>query len=132
MAPITSSETLKEAIAVLELQRKEQLVQLTANLHIVMESLRPGSLLKNALHEVSTPLELNKNFVDTSIGLTAGYLSEKLLIGKTSNPIKMLLGTALKFAVTNVVTRNPGLIKSIGIGLFKRITRRNRQDGSSK
>lgn len=125
MYRITSSETLKEAIAQVEQQRREQLVSLTKQLHVLLESLRPGALLKSALHEVSTPSELNKNFVDTSIGLTAGYLSEKLLIGKTSNPLKMLLGTALKFAVTNVVTRNPGLIKSIGIGLFKRIMRRN-------
>lgn len=125
MYRITSSETLKEAIAQVEQQRREQLVSLTKQLHVLFESLRPGALLKSALHEVSTPSELNKNFVDTSIGLTAGYLSEKLLIGKTSNPLKMLLGTALKFAVTNVVTRNPGLIKSIGIGLFKRIMRRN-------
>jgi hypothetical protein len=125
MYRITSSETLKEAIAQVEQQRREQLVSLTKQLHVLLESLRPGALLKSALHEVSTPSELNKNFVDTSIGLTAGYLSEKLLIGKTSNPLKMLLGTAIKFAVTNVVTRNPGLIKSIGIGLFKRIMRRN-------
>jgi len=125
MLPITSSETLKEAISLLEQQRREQLVLLTANLHTVMESLKPASLLKNALHEVSTPPELNKKLIDTSIGLTAGYLSEKLLIGKTSNPIKMLLGTALKFAVTNIVARHPGLIKSVGMGIYKRITKRN-------
>ncbi len=125
MLTVTSSETLKEAISLLEQQRREQLILLTTSIHNVMESLKPAQLLKNALHEVSTTPELNKKFLDSSIGITAGYLSEKLLVGKTSNPIKMLLGTALKFAVTNIVSRHPGFIKSIGISIYKRIAKRN-------
>lgn len=125
MLTVTSSETLKEAISLLEQQRREQLILLTTSIHNVMESLKPAQLLKNALHEVSTTPEINKKFLDSSIGITAGYLSEKLLVGKTSNPIKMLLGTALKFAVTNIVSRHPGGIKSIGISIYKRIAKRN-------
>jgi hypothetical protein len=37
--------------------------------------------------------------------MTTGYLTKKVLLGGTHNPIKRILGTILQFAITNIVTK---------------------------
>jgi hypothetical protein len=68
--------------------------------------------------------------LNTAIGLSVGVVSEKLFVNISRNPVKKLLGTVLMFGITNVVTKHPDLVKSIGLSLLKMI--RNKWTGKPK
>jgi hypothetical protein len=65
--------------------------------------------------------DLKDKIINTSLGLAAGYLTEKLFVGQSHNPIKKLMGAALLFGITKAVTNNPQTIKSLGIGFLNMI-----------
>jgi hypothetical protein len=46
------------------------------------------------------------------MAMAAGFLSKKLLVGKSHNPLKQVVGTMVQLGVTNLVTRNGNVIKS--------------------
>jgi len=51
--------------------------------------------------------------------LVAGYVSKKVVIGSSHNPIKKLAGTLVLIAITNIVTKHPEQIKSVGRTIIK-------------
>jgi hypothetical protein len=53
------------------------------------------------------------------VGLAAGYLSRNLFDDSSESPLKKMFGTAIMLGLTNVVTRNPEAIKSLGMQLVK-------------
>jgi len=121
MVTVKTTDELQEAIIRLEQQRKDELLMLKNQVQETFEELRPTRLLKNVLHDVVARPGAGQGLVDTSLGLMAGHLSEKFVVGNTGNPIKKVLGSILKYAVTNMVTRHPGAIKAVGMGIFRGI-----------
>lgn len=126
MLPITSSAALKDAILMMENQQEEQLILLKDQLKQTVDSLKPLTLIKNTLHDATRPPEIKDGILNSSLGLAAGYLSQKIMVGSTLNPVKMIFGAVLKYAVTNLVTKNPNALKSVGTGIFNSIFRRNK------
>jgi hypothetical protein len=43
--------------------------------------------------------------------MTTGYITKKVLLGSTHNPIKRILGTVLQFVITNIVTKQSEKVK---------------------
>ncbi len=117
------SNALKEAIGLLETKQAHQLVLLRYQFHLMYNSLQPINLIKNTLHEAATSPDLKNNIINNAIGLTTGFLSKKILIGASHNPVKKLLGTLIQFAITNFVANNAGSIASTGGNLLQLITK---------
>lgn len=115
------TDILKEKIALLENQQAIELYALREQIHATYESLKPLNFLKNTLEEVSSSPDLKDNILNNVIGLTSGYLSKKILVGSTHNPIKQLVGTLLQFTIGNVVAKHSETIKAIGEMAFRRI-----------
>jgi hypothetical protein len=88
---------------------------------IAIDSVRPINLIKSTFREAVASRDLKNNIVNTSVGLTAGYLSKIVFAGVMKTPLTKLLGTALMFGVTNLVARNPETVKSVGKGFFNLI-----------
>ena len=76
---------------------------------------------KVAFKEAVASRDLKNNIVNTSVGLTAGYLSKIVFAGLMKTPLTKLLGTVLMVGITNVVARNPETVKSLGKGFFTMI-----------
>ena len=100
------TETLKEAILVLKLKQAEYLLQLKDQYYYTYESLKPINIIKKAFGQMATSSEFKGNILSNVIGITTGYLTKKVLLGSTHNPIKRILGTLLQFVITNVVTKH--------------------------
>ena len=100
------TEALKEAIAILKLKQAEDLVQLKDQYYYTYESLKPINILKKTFGQLSTSSEFKGNILNNVIGITTGYLTKKVLLGSTHNPIKRILGTVLQFVVTNIATKH--------------------------
>ena len=93
--------------AIKRLQRKAQVQEadLHDHVHSLLVSLKPTNILKTTLHEVQESPELKHNLFRVALGLGAGYLSQKMVVGKSAGLIKKALGTALQYSVTQFVSK---------------------------
>lgn len=128
MQNITSATELKDAIRSLEETQSVQGRLLKEQFFIVVESIKPVNIIKNTFNEVVSSPDLMSNILTTTIGLTAGYISKKSIVGASGNLFKKLLGTILQFGVTTLVLRNPEAIKSFGQGLIQRFLSKKEVD----
>ena len=123
MNNINQTEALNKTIAALQAKKEIEFSLLKEQFQITYESLKPINLIKSTLANVASSPELKNNVLNNVIGLTTGYISKKVILGSTRNPIKILLGSLFQFAIANVVSRHTESLKSTGENILKRIFR---------
>lgn len=114
------TDLLDEKILELEAKRDHELYLLKEQFHEAYESIKPVNIIKNAIHEVVTSPDMKNNVAGNALSLGVGFLSKKILVGKSHNPIKRFLGNLFQFAITNVVAKHSDSIISEGSGLLNR------------
>lgn len=119
-----SESGLDAAILALEIRQKREAELVKAEFRDAIEGIRPINLIKNTFREVSGSGELKDNMLNTAIGLGAGFVSKKAFVGFSHNPIKRLVGTAIMFGVTNLVSKNPLAVKMATLGILKLLKRK--------
>jgi hypothetical protein len=117
----SEKDILNERIILLENKQTEKLKVIREQFHIAYESLKPINVIKDVFHEVASSSEIKNDIVSNVIGLTTGYLSKKILLGSTHNPIKKIMGNLLQFAIANVASKHAETIKSAGENILQRI-----------
>ena len=105
----------------LELERR----LLKISFQSAIEKLKPINLIKNSIKEVITAPNLQNNIINNVIGLASGFLTKKLVVGKTHNPISKLVGMLIEVGVANKVTANADGIKSIAHLLLNKVMTKN-------
>ncbi len=126
MQNITSTDGLKDAIQLLEVEQGFKGQLLKEELLLAYESLRPVNILRSTLKEISSSPYLIDNISGTAMGLLSGFLSKKIFVGTSGNLIRKLIGSFLQFGVTNVVAKNSDVIKSIGQALIQHFFRKKK------
>lgn len=121
---ITNAEELKIAIQELEMKQMHELSLLKEQYYITRESLRPCNLVKSMFRETVTDPSFQSDALNAAIGYTTGVVAKKLMIGKTVNPLKKLLGVAVEMAVAGRVVKNAGVLKTAGASIFNMLFRR--------
>jgi len=124
----TERERLNERILFLQNKQAEQLQTLKDQFAVTYESVKPINLIKNGLNEIASSPDIKNGILNNVIGLTTGYLSKKVLIGSSHNPIKKILGMLLQFAIANVVSKHSETIKSTGEYVVKRILKNRNKE----
>ncbi|MBK9256715.1 MAG: hypothetical protein IPM42_14605 [Saprospiraceae bacterium] len=119
MDNITNYKELKKSIDALENRQLQEVTIIKNEFSNGLESLKPGNLIKSTLLSVTKTAGMKESLIATTIGLVAGYVSKKVFIGTSHNPIKKLAGTLVLIAMTNIVTRHPERIKSAGRTVIK-------------
>lgn len=119
MQKINSITDLREAIVKLENAHAIETKMLREQFNLTYESLKPINLIKSTFKEAALSVDLKDNIVNSTVGLVAGFLSKKIFEGVSRNPLKKLLGTALMFGITNIVTKNPETVKKAGKKIFE-------------
>src|SRR5665647_168956 len=94
-------------IAIKRLERKKMMMEedLKDEVHAMLESMKPANILKHTLEEVRESTELKHNLFKVALGLGVGYLSRKLIVGKSAGIVKKVLGTALQYGITQFVVK---------------------------
>ena len=128
MENITTSAELKNAIQRLEYRQIENGQRLEEDFFVVIESLKPSNLIRNAMGNIVETPNLVDNIIGGALGLVSGYLTKKLAIGGSGNIIKKLLGTILQFGVTSFVAQPPRTIAAVGQFLLKKIIRKKERN----
>ncbi len=124
MNSITTSEELKAAIQQLELQQADELILLKEQYYKTKEGFKLTNLIKSKFKETISDPGLKTDAINAAIGFTSGILARKLMIGKTINPFKKLLGIAVEMLVAGSVTKNADGIKSAGSSIFNILFRK--------
>jgi len=119
MQNIITETDLRVAILQLEIKQAEEGKVLKEQFLVTYESIKPINLIRSVFTEAAESHDLQDNLVNTTIGLSAGYLSKVLFQGISGSPIKKFLGTALMFGIKNLVAQNPEAVKTWGRIFFK-------------
>lgn len=119
------TETLNEMILAEELKYANDLALLKNQFNLAYESVKPINLVKNLFHEVTASPEIKSDLISNLIGFGTGFLSKKLLLGSSHNPIKKVFGTLFEFGIANVVSKHTDNIKLIGGNLWKYFLKKN-------
>lgn len=111
---IATKEDLERAIQDLETKQANELLLLRTQYQKTFEGLKPMNLIKGSFKDIVTAPDLKKTVVNAAIGLTTGFITKKLLIGKTSNPLKKILGFIVELVVAKKVVEQVDEIRSSG------------------
>lgn len=112
MKPIANSVDLKTAIRVLEIRQAYESRLLKIQFKKIYENLTPSNLIKSTLSEINEDADFKTDIINTSLGITAGYLSKKAVVGNSKSPFKNLLGQMVQVGVTSIVSKNADGIKT--------------------
>lgn len=129
MKKIKNAEELKEVIAELEKKKDIDEAAMKYQFQETYESYKPANILKNTLTEVSASPKFRHNLLNVALGLGAGYLSRRLMVGRQAGLLKRIIGTAVQFGVTTLVAKKGSDIDPASVkkgGLLKRIFSRPR------
>lgn len=118
MQEITSALELKNAIQLVESEQEVKKQLLKEQFFITFESMKPLSLLKSAINDLTSSPYMADDLSGTAIGLATGYLTKKIFVGTSGNLIRKLVGSILQFGIANVVAQHSDTIKSIGQAIF--------------
>ena len=126
MQNITTVSGIRDAIRQLEEKQVAEGQEVKERFLAVVESVKPVNLIKSTFNDITASPDLVSNIVSTTLGLTAGYLTNKSLVLSTGGVVKKLLGTVLQFGVTSVFVRNSEVVKSIGQSIIQRFLRKRK------
>lgn len=118
---ITTASQLDAAILQLEQQKDWQEKDLIDHFKKTKESLSPMNLVKSGIEELTGSPEIRDNVFNAAIGVGTGFVTKKLLVGKSDSLFKKILGGAVEFGVANLVAKNSDKIKSAGAALLHKI-----------
>ena len=124
MQSITTSEELKAAIEQLELQQADELILLKEQFYKTREGFKLVNIIKGTLKDAVSEPGLKTDVLNAAIGLTTGILAKKLMIGKTMNPFKKILGIIVEMTVANKFVKNADDIKSVGGSILNSLFRK--------
>lgn len=119
MEKINSDTELRAAIVALEQKQIAEAVLMRAQFEVAYESVQPINLIKSTIKEVSASQDIKDHLLNTAVGITAGYITKKIVVGEGNNPTRQLLGSALMFGVTNVITNNPEMVRAASSTAFR-------------
>ncbi len=115
MQKIIAAEALKKSIAVIERRQMEEGKLLREQFTFTFESLKPVNVLRKMLTDIAEPSALKETLIQTVTGLISGYISRKLLVRSSKNPLLRLAGVLVQYGVSNFVAKNSDSIKTLGL-----------------
>ena len=121
MAKPNHTETLKEAIVLLKAKRLMQEAELKEIIHETAESLKPMNLLKSSISSIVHTTDLKSTILKSILGLVVGFVSKKIMVSGSTNPLRNFLGALLQVGVTSSIANDPEEIKTVGKKLVKMV-----------
>lgn len=96
---------IEDVITLMENRQQDQFEKMKEQAVSIYENIQPINLLKNTIQEIAMPSENNHlNIIQNFIGVATGFISKKLFIGKSNNPIKSIIGTLIEIKLANYLS----------------------------
>lgn len=114
MQKINSGTELRAAIIYLENKHHKEWKVLKQQFYYAYESMKPINIIRRTLKEAAGSPDLKENLLIVTVGIAAGFLTKKYVVGDSGSPFRKLLGAALVFGITNLVATHPEAVKKVG------------------
>lgn len=121
---VNNTATLQSAIDQLQMQCEAKKNIMRLQFVEVVDSIKPVNLLRSTVKDIADTPGIAKAAIGTTLAIGAGVLSKKIVVGKSSNLFKKIMGGIVEFTVANGIANNAELITDRGIALLKRISAR--------
>lgn len=102
---IASFKDLNSRILELEMLEERQTVLLKDQLAVTLNSLRPSSLITSAVGDVVASPAIQKNILDTSLSMGAGWVAKKIVGFNSPGVFRKLAGFLIQKAVTKIAAK---------------------------
>lgn len=114
MQKIYSESELTEAIAQMEIIQREETRLLKEEVRNSIEEIQPFTIIKNTLSKLVGSQGVKTDLLKISASVAAGYVSKAIFQPSQTTVFKKILRTGVLLGVTALVTKNPGVLKTIG------------------
>lgn len=131
MQSITNAEDLQNAIEQLEEQQKEEARLLKTQILALYENFKPMNIIKNSIEEFASSPENEGKLVVATMGLAAGMISKKLIVGHSDNPVTKAVGTLLQVGISSLIMKSPETLKSLTGGILSFFTKKEKNEVNS-
>jgi len=115
-----TAESLKVAIKALEAKQAEEKELLREQLLITYENLKPINILRNIVKDIYSSDNYKQDFFEIVAGMTSGFISKKLVVRNSKDPILKLVGLAIQFGMTTLISRKYNAIKDSIVGFINK------------
>jgi hypothetical protein len=105
METVFNIDKLDQMILQLKAEQKTAWEDIKMEIDEIKEDLNPINLIQNTFHEINEIVGFKSNLLQTILSIGAGYLSRKMIIGKSDSKIKTFLGSLLQLFVTKLVAK---------------------------
>lgn len=114
-------DLLKQAIKIKEMEHVLAGISLKTDMNAIYESVKPINILKSTLKSLSGTPGIKAVILDATLGAATGYLSKKMIVRTSHNPLVKIVGSIFQFGISAFVTKNPGAIKLAGGYILRRM-----------
>jgi hypothetical protein len=121
MNKVNNTADLQAAITLLEQTQQANAVALKLQLESTYQLLKPANLIKSALHHIVASPAIKQGLVNNAIGFGTGYLSKKIIVQSSHNPIVQTIGSVAQMVVSAIAYKHVSTIKIFTEVLFKTI-----------
>lgn len=101
---ISSNKQLDLAIIELKLKKDRDFLALKLQLEQSYEELRPSRIVKRIFVDLKEEPKLKESALKSVLVLAGGYLSKRLLIGKSNSFLKSIMGYLVQIGATKLIS----------------------------
>lgn len=113
-------ESLKEQIKLLEIRQAVEGKLVKEQLIITYENLKPANILKNVVKEFYSSETLKDELISTAISVASGFVTKKIVVGKSNKQVLKLVGLAIQLGITSFVSTKVDVLKEAAIKFINR------------
>lgn len=121
MSKISNSEELQARVRALQLQSIEDKKALQDLASEIASNVNPIKIITHGFKEIISSPEVKHGLFNLSIGMSAGYVAKKIIIGKSKNPLQHVAGNLVAMVVSNNVAMHTDRIRSAGLVILRGI-----------
>ena len=121
MEHINSSVELKARISLLQAQALEERLALKQEITEIINNINPIKLITHGLKEIITSEEMKEGLFSLTMGMSAGYIAKKIVVGNSENAIQHIAGNVVGMVVSKNVAMHSDQIRSAGMLILKGI-----------
>jgi hypothetical protein len=110
---ISNATELNNAIHLLENELNQQKQLVTDQVNVIYEDFKPVNVVRDLFREVVSSDEFRSNVITAAIGISTGYITKKLMVGKSRNLMKALGGNLLQYGIANLILHPSRIMKSV-------------------
>ncbi|NHN26909.1 hypothetical protein FIA58_014585 [Flavobacterium jejuense] len=104
MKKVDQNQLLDEKIRLLKKKQLNDFSVLKEQFFVTAESLKPVNIIKETIHDFKNSKDIKNSLLESALGIAGGFVTRKMIIGKSSNIFKKISATVIQYLVSNFIT----------------------------